>query len=88
MTYSGRMPYTTQGYMTGADMADMADLHDWNADDEPNEECEAKGCDIPEGCTECRRCGAEVVEPEPDGYDLTERHADNLNRWNANHADE
>lgn len=25
------MPYTTQGYMTPADMADLADLYDWNA---------------------------------------------------------
>lgn len=33
-------------------------------DEDTNEECEAKGCDIPPGHFECRRCGAEVVEDE------------------------
>lgn len=31
------MPYTTQGYMTAADMADLADLYDWNAGQEEEE---------------------------------------------------
>lgn len=35
--------------------------------DEPDSECEAKGCDLPEGAVECRRCGAEpLVEADED----------------------
>lgn len=62
------MPYTTQGYMTGADMSDLADLYDWWTpadEDEPDPECEARGCDIPDGYSECRRCGAEATDRDP-----------------------
>jgi hypothetical protein len=31
---------------------------------ETDPECDAKGCDIPEGLGECRRCGAELIEIE------------------------
>lgn len=58
------MPYTTQGLMTPADLADLADLYDWwvPATDEPDPdpECEARGCDIGPDDVECRRCGAEA----------------------------
>jgi hypothetical protein len=40
------------------------------ADEEPHPECEAKGCDIPEGLGECIRCGAELVQIE-EPEDLT-----------------
>lgn len=36
--------------------------HGWG--DHPD--CAAKGCDIPEGYSECRRCGAEAVEEAED----------------------
>lgn len=42
------------------------------AEDASHPECEAKGCDIPEGVTECRRCGAEL---DPFGPELTEAEA-------------
>jgi hypothetical protein len=38
--------------------------------DEVDPECEAKGCDIPEGLGECRRCGAELLQIE-EPEDLT-----------------
>jgi hypothetical protein len=37
--------------------------------DEMHPECEVKGCDLPEGALECRRCGAELLVIEDD--DLT-----------------
>lgn len=41
------MPYTSQGYMTATDMADLADLHDWNAnrEDEPEDESATPAAD-------------------------------------------
>lgn len=52
------MIYTTQGLMTGADMADMADLHDWNAGEaEAQAELQAmedRHADHAEKCPACQ----------------------------------
>jgi len=65
------MPYTTQGYMTGADMADLADLYDWNA-----EPCDSFTQDLDEPDGVCSLCGqdhgpTEVRNDQPEGEPWT-----------------
>jgi hypothetical protein len=52
--------------------AQAAQAAELDEDDESgvHPECEAKGCDLPEGAPECRRCGAEPLVIEDD-EDLT-----------------
>lgn len=59
------MLYTTQGLMTSADMADMADLYDWNAgqeEDRAEEEAMEKAHE--EHAADCRACQEEATQRE------------------------
>lgn len=59
------------------------------ADEEPHPECEAKGCDIPEGLGECTRCGAELVEIEvPEDLTLNSHAGKVINMNNASETTE